>query len=157
MAPPQDNDFMPLFSAHEDRLQRLEIDRSRLAALEVNQLRVEQRVGGMEGEIKDLAKTSKEIHKILIELSTSMRFFSEKLEDVSNHTTSKHSDLETALKSVVSENKTQSDEIKDLKRGEAKAEKAFDWKMKFLFGTGAAAGGAILSLVAEYLKKKFGG
>jgi DNA anti-recombination protein RmuC len=111
----------------------------------------------LENQVEDLSKTSKEIHKILIELSTSMRFYSEKLEDVTKRITANHTDLEVALKSVVSENKTQTDEIKDLKKSEVKAEKAFDWKMKFLFGTGAAAGGAILSFVVEYFKKKFGG
>lgn len=155
--PPESADFMPLFSAHEDRLQRLEVDRTKLATLEVNQLRTEQRLAAVEKKVEDNIEATDEIRKILIELSTSMRFYSEKLEDLGSRMTDGHDSIEEALSAIVTENKTQGEDIKAIKKAEAQAEKVFDWKMKFLFGTGAAAGGALLPMLIEYLKKKFGG
>jgi septal ring factor EnvC (AmiA/AmiB activator) len=154
---PPNADFMPLFSAHEDRLQRLEVDRTKLAAMEVTQGRTEQRLAAVEKKIEENVEATNEIRKILIEMSTSLRFYSEKLEDLGAQMSKSHESLEEALESVVAENKTQGDDIKSMKKAEAQAEKVFDWKMKFLFGTGAATGGAILSMLVEYFKKKFGG
>lgn len=151
-----DTDLMPLFSAHEDRLQRLELDRVKLATLEVSQIRHEQRLASVEQKVDNLAEVQGELREILMQVSTTMKFFGEKIEGVSNKLTERHKSLEEALQSVVAENKTQGEDIKDIKKSESKKEKIFDWKMKFLFGTGAATGGAILTMLLEYLKRKVG-
>jgi hypothetical protein len=146
-----------LLSAHEERLQRLETDRAKLLAVEAGQIRSEERLAKVEEKVDNLTEVQGELREILIEVSTTMKFFGEKIEGVSNRLSDRHQSLEEALTSVITENKSQGDDIKGMKKAEAKADRVFDWKMKFLFGTGAATGGAILSMLIEYFKKKFGG
>lgn len=145
---------MPMISAHEDRLQRLEGDRTLLAAVQVEQSTQKVQIKEILEELHSVREVQSDMREIVAEMSATMRFFCEKIETVNERLVERSRALGESVENIAKSDKLQEDRIKTLEKHDAHKEKVFDWKMKFLFGTGAAGAGALFGLLVEWLKGK---
>jgi methyl-accepting chemotaxis protein len=150
--------LLTMVAAQEDRIQRLEGNYTEILA---RQHQSSERIDRNTEDIRQIHVDVRELHDSDVELRESVadftatmrgisdqfRFMSEKIQVVSDRMTERAEGIGNAVAAVAKDAKEQGDKLKALTRQEAKDEKVFDWKMKFLYGAGAAIGGSALTVV----------